>query len=79
MSANDGVEDMEHFLLLCHSYNQLRSDLVNCAILLPHGFSSFSNEVLLIFILYGDERLTIDTKKKLLLATLKFIHASECF
>ena len=30
-------------------------------ILLPHGFSSLSNEVLLRFILYGDERLTIDT------------------
>ena len=79
--ANDGVEDTEHFLLLCHSYNELRFDLLNSvnAILLPHGFSSLSNEVLLRFILYGDERLTIDTNKKLLEATLKFIHASERF
>ena len=61
--ANDGVEDTEHFLLLCHSYNGPRSDLLNSvnAILLPHGLlSSLSNEVLLKFILYGDERLTID-------------------
>ena len=79
--ANDGVEDTEHFLLLCHSYNELRFDLLNSvnAILLPHGFSSLSNEVLFRFILYGDERLTIDTNKKLLEATLKFIHASERF
>ena len=79
--ANDGVEDTEHFLLLCHSYDELRSDLLNSvnAKLLPHGFSSLSNDVLLKFILFGDERLTIDTNEKLLEATLKFIHASERF
>ena len=75
--ANDEAEDTEHFLLLCHSYDELRSDLLNSvnATLLPHGFSSLSNEVLLKFILYCDDRLTIDTNKKLLEATLKFIHA----
>ena len=79
--ANDGVEDTEHFLQLCHSYNELRSDLLNSvnAILLPHRFSSLSNEVLLKFILYSEECLTIDTNKKLLEATLKFIHASGRF
>ena len=79
--ANDGVEDTEHFLLLCHSYSEPRSDLLNSvnAILLPHGFSSLSNEDLLKFTLYGDERLTIDTNKKLLQATLEFIHALERF
>ena len=78
---DDGVEDTEHLMLLCHSYNGPRSDLLNSvnAILLPHGFSSLSNEVLLKFILYGDERLTIDINKKLLEATLKFIHATERF
>ena len=35
---------------------------------------SYSNSFL-----YGDERLTIDANKKLLQATLKFIHASERF
>ena len=79
--ANDGVEDTEHYLLLCHSYNGPRYDLLNSvnAILLPRGFSSLSNEVLLKFILYGDERFTIDINKKLLEATLKFIHATERF
>ena len=68
-------------MLLCHSCYGPRYDLLNSVsvILLPHGFSSLSNEVLLKFILYGDEQLTIDTDKKLLEATLKFIHASERF
>ena len=48
--TNDWVEDTEHFLLLCHSYDGPRSDLLNSvnAILLPHGFrlsqmKSYSN------------------------------------
>ena len=73
----DTDTDTEHFLLLCISYNEPRSDLLSSlnAILLPHGFLS----LLLKFILYDDERLTIDTNKKLLQATLKSIHASEHF
>ena len=79
-STIDWVEDTEHFLLLYHSFNGPRYDLnrVN-AMLPPHGFASLSNEVLLKFILSGDERLTIDTNKKLLEAALKFIHISERF
>ena len=51
---NDVVEDTEQFQLLCHSHDGPRSDLLNSvnAILLPHGFSSLSNEVFLKFILY---------------------------
>ena len=35
---NDGVEDREHYFLLCHMYDDARRDLLNCvnAILLPH-------------------------------------------
>ena len=70
----------EHFLLLCHLYNGPRSNLLKVnAKLLTHGCSSLSNEVLLEFILYGDERVVIDTSKKLHEAALKFIHASESF
>ena len=80
-SANDGVEDTEHFLLLCHFYSRPRFDFLNSVntIMLLHGFSSPSNEELLKFILHGDERLTIGVNKKLLEATLKFIHATERF
>ena len=49
------------------------------AILLPYGFSSFSNEVLLNYMLYGDENFTLETNRKLLEATLKLIQATERF
>ena len=67
MSPNDGLQDKEHFLLLFHWYNWHKSDLLNSvnAILLPHGSPSCSNEVLLKFILYCDERLSINVNKKL--------------
>ena len=63
------------------SYDGPRSDLLGSvdAILLPHGFSSLSNELLLKIILYGDQRLTTDVNKRLLEVTLKFIHATERF
>ncbi len=66
--------------MLCHSCNEPRFDLnsVN-AILFPHGSASLSNEDKLKLILYGDEMLTINTKNKLLEATLKFIHTTERF
>ena len=79
--ANDGVEDIEHFLLHCRSYQAPMSDLLNSvsAILLPYGFSSLSSEVLLRYMLYGDQSLTFETSKRLLEATLTFIHATERF
>ena len=65
--SNDGVEGIEHFLLHCHSFEVPRSELLNSvsAILLPYGFSSLSNEVLLKYLLYDDESLAFDTNKKL--------------
>ena len=60
--ANDEVDDMEHTPLLCHwYYDGPRSDILHHvnAILLPHGLSSLSNEVLLEFIFYCNERFTI--------------------
>ena len=80
--SNDGMEDAEHYLLLCHSYVGLRYDLLTsvAAILQLHGLSSpSSNQELVKVILYGDERLSIDLNKKLLEATLKFIHATDRF
>ena len=45
-----------------------------------YGLSSpSSNQELVKVILYGDERLPKDLNKKLLEATLKFIHATESF
>ena len=64
--SNDGIEDTGHYLLLCHSYVELRYGLLASVgeIVQLHGFSSSSsNQELVKVILYGDERLPIDLKK----------------
>ena len=78
--SNDGIEDTEQYLLLCRSYVGVRYDLLAsvAAIFQLYSLSSSSsNQELVKVILYGDERLPIDLNKKLLAATLKFIHATE--
>ena len=78
---NDGVEDTEHYFLLCHTYDANRRDLLNRvnAILLPHGLINPSNEELLKIILYGHEQLSFDSNAKILTATLEYIKASKRF
>ena len=45
----------------------------------PSVISDLSNELLVEFILYGNERLPPDVNKRLIEATLKFIHATKRF
>ena len=75
------MEDTEHFLLLCHAYDEGRCDLLNSvdAILRPHGLTNLSNETLLQILLYGHEKLSFYLNTKVLKATLKYIQASERF
>ena len=79
--TNDGVEDTEHYFLLCHTYAADRLDLLNRvnAILLLHGMINLSNEELLKIILYGHEQLPFDSNAKILTATLEYIQASKRF
>ena len=76
-----GAPFTTHLILDNDDNDGPRSDLLSSvdALLLPHGFSSLSNELLLKIILYGDHRLTTDVNKKLLEAPLKFIHALNAF
>ena len=78
---NDGVEDTEHYFLLCHTYDADRLDLLNSvnAILLSHELINLSNEELLRIILYGHEHLIFDANAKILTATLEYIQASKRF
>ena len=65
---NDGVEDTEHYFLLCHNYNVDRCDLLNSvnAILLPYGLINLSNEDLLKITLYCHEELPLESNSKIL-------------
>ena len=79
--ANDGVEDTEHYMLFCQSYEEPRRELLDGfnEISPPSVISDLSNELLVEFILYGNERLPPDVNKRLIEATLKFIHATKRF
>ena len=78
---NDGVEDTEHFLLHCHSYHLQRNSLLSQvqATLLSCGLLNLSNEDLVSIILYGDERLPLESNKAIIKATLEFIESSKRF
>ena len=79
--TNDGVEDMEHYVLLCCTYDSDRLDLLNSVnvILLPRGLINLSNEDLLKVICCGHEQLSFDANTKILTATLQCIQASKRF
>ena len=78
---NDGIENTEHFLLHCHSYNLQRNNLLNHvqATLLSNGLSNLSTEELISIILYGDVRLPYESNKTIIEATLEFIESSKRF
>ena len=80
-TTNYGVEDTEHYFLLCHTYAANRLDLLNSvnAILLPHGLINLSNEELLKIILYGHEQLTFDSKAEILTGNTKVYPGLKAF
>ena len=79
--TNDGIEDTEHFLLLCPSFEEPRRDLLAgvIALLRPFGFTNLQNRFLMQILLYGDKSFPDDINRDILLLTLKFIHKSGRF
>ena len=77
--SNDGVEDTEHFLLHCHSYDGYRTDLLDSvnSTLQPYDLPNLSNALMLKLILYGDERLSVDSNSEIFKATLRYIYAES--
>ena len=76
-TTNDGIEDMEHFLLLCSSLDVQRRDLLAEVSQLLQPFiqiNSLSNIVLIKLLLYGDEVLSDSINKRILQFTINFIH-----
>ena len=79
---NDGIEDTEHFLLLCPSFNILRRDLVAGVSILLRPFAqinSFSNNALIQLLLYGDKDLSDDINRNILQLTKNFIYKTGRF
>ena len=75
---NDGVEDTEHFLLLCDSFKEHRCNLladVN-AVLQNSGHSVWSNSFLQL-LLYGDQSLSYEANRSILTLTITYILKTE--
>ena len=79
--SNDGIEDTEHSLLLCPSFDLQRRDLLAgvLAILRPFGPKNPSNKVLTQYLLYGNKDLSIDLNRKILELTVAFISSTSQF
>ena len=79
--TNDGIEDTEHFLLLCPSLEVPRRDLLAgvSALLRPFGHTDLSNESLMQILLYDDKDFPDGLNKDILLLTIRFIHETGRF
>ena len=80
--TNDGIEDTEHFLLLCPSFDVRRRHLLAGVSVLLQQFveiNSLPNEVLVQILLYGDKNLSNEINKSILELTLVFIHNAGRF
>ena len=78
---NEGVEDTEHFLLHCHSYQLQRNSLLSRvqSVLLSCDLSDLSNVELVSILLCGDERLNFESNKIIIKPILDFIESSKRF
>ena len=78
---NDGVEDTEHYLLLCRRYDEQRKGLLDTVSILlqPQGLPSLPKQTLLKILIYGDESLPLTSNTMILEATINYIYATERF
>jgi hypothetical protein len=78
--AGDGVEDTEHFLLLCRLHHTIRNDLfANINLLLQKNVNSPPKEQILNLLLYGDCKIKPEINQKILTQTVLFIKSSNRF
>ena len=78
---NDGIEDTEHFLLLCSSFTEYRRSLLAGAydVLLTYGYSEYLSSNILQLLLYGDKNVPLEENALILNLTIKFILETERF
>ena len=81
--TNHGIEDTEHFLLLCPSFETQRRDLLAGVSELVRPLlaqiNSLSRNVLLQLLLYGNKDFPADVNKIILQLTIDFIHKTGRF
>ena len=80
--TNDGVEDTEHFLLLCPSFDDQRRDLLAGIEELLRPFvqiANLSNDALTQLLLYGDKDLSYEMNSDILRLTIRFIRETGRF
>ena len=79
--TNDGIENTEHFLLLCAAFEIQRRNLLArvFALLRPLGYVNIPNEPLMQLLLYGDKDFPNDLNKNILELALEFIHETGQF
>ena len=78
----NGIENTEHFFLLCPSFDLQRRDLLAGIVELLRPFvevTSLSNDALTQLLLYGDQDLSNDLNENILELTLRFIHETGRF
>ena len=85
---NDGIEDMEHFLLLSPSFDEIFDEIVQRRDLLAAiaellrplvQITNLSNDVLTQLLSYGDLNLSYDLNKNVSKLSLRFIHETGPF
>ena len=80
--ANDGIEDTEHFLLLCPSFDNQRQHLlagISVAVRPFFQLNILSKHDLMNLLLYGDEDLPSNVNKRVIEYNLNFIHETGRF
>ena len=79
--TNDGIEDTEHFLLLCPSFVMHRRGLLTSVLALvrPFGYINLSNKDLTQLLLFGGKDLTNELNRKIIELTLRYIHNTGRF
>ena len=80
--VNDGIEDTEHFLLLCNSFRQQRCSLLAGGVndvLRACGHPESADINMLQLLLYGNKNFPFEANKMILNLTIKYISETERF
>ena len=78
--AEDGIENTEHFLLLCKNFNEIRTTLIRKVTdVMGVDFENFPNKKKVDILLYGVEHCSKVSNQKILEETISFIRRSKRF